>query len=180
MVSTEILVTTGYVRTMASYNKEMNRALYDAAGRLGDAERRRETGAFWGSIHGTLNHLLWADRTWMARFDGWPPPPVLQKESAAMIADFATLKAEREAADAKIEAWAARIDEAWLAADQTWFSGTTQREMRMKRSFLVMHVFNHQTHHRGQVHAMITAANERTGDTDLFLLMPVLIAAGVI
>ena len=97
-----------------------------------------------------------------------------------MIADFATLKAEREAADAKIEAWAARVDEAWLAADQVWFSGAAQRELRMKRHFLMMHFFNHQTHHRGQAHAMITAANERTGDTDLFLLMPVLIAAGVI
>ena len=103
-----------------------------------------------------------------------------QKESAALFADFAGLKAERESADAKIEAWAARMDEAWLAADQVWFSGTTQREMRMKRSLLMMHLFNHQTHHRGQAHALITAANENTGDTDLFLLTPVLIAAGVI
>ena len=50
----------------------------------------------------------------------------------------------------------------------------------MKRDFLLMHFFNHQTHHRGQAHTMITAAKEKTGDTDLFLLMPVLIAAGVI
>lgn len=174
------LVTPGYVRTMAAYNSEMNRRIYEAAARLPDAERKREQGAFWGSIHGTLNHLLWADRMWMSRFDGWPPPPVPQKESAAMIADFRALKAEREAADAKIEAWAARVDEAWLAADQVWFSGAAQRELRMKRHFLMMHFFNHQTHHRGQAHTMITAANERTGDTDLFLLMPVLIAAGVI
>ncbi len=179
-MSNGLLVTPGYVRTMAAYNSEMNRRIYEAAGRLSDTERKREQGAFWGSIHGTLNHLLWADRIWMSRFDGWPPPDVPTKESAATIADFVTLKAEREAADAKIEAWAANVTEAWLAEDQVWFSGAAQRELRMKRHFLMMHFFNHQTHHRGQTHTMITAANERTGDTDLFLLMPVLIAAGVI
>lgn len=179
-MSNELLVTPGYVRTMAAYNSEMNRRIYEAAARLSDEERKRERGAFFGSIHGTLNHLLWADSTWMSRFDGWQPPGVPSKESAAMFDDFATLKAEREAADAKIEAWAARIDDAWLAADQVWFSGAAQRELRMKRDFLLMHFFNHQTHHRGQAHTMITAANEKTGDTDLFLLMPVLIAAGVI
>ncbi len=179
-MSNEPLVTPGYVRTMAAYNSEMNRRIYEAAGRLSDEERKRDRGAFFSSIHGTLNHLLWADTIWMSRFDGWPPPQVPSKESAAMIADFATLKAEREAADAKIDAWAARVDEAWLAADQVWFSGAAQRELRMKRDFLLMHFFNHQTHHRGQAHAMVTAANEKTGDTDLFLLLPVLIAAGVI
>jgi uncharacterized damage-inducible protein DinB len=179
-MTTEPLVTPGYVRTMAAYNAEMNRRLYEAAARLSDAERKSERGAFWGSLHGTLNHLLWADQTWMARFDNWPPPKASSKESATMFADFAELKAAREAADAKIEAWAQRVDDAWLAEDQVWFSGAAGRELRMKRSFLVMHVFNHQTHHRGQAHALITAANEKTGDTDLFLLMPVLIAAGVI
>ena len=179
-MTTAPLVTPGYVRTMAAYNSEMNRRIYEAAARLTDEERKREQGAFWGSIHGTLSHLLWADRMWMSRFDGWPPPEVPSKDSAKMIEDFATLKAEREAADAKIEAFAARVDEGWLAADQVWFSGAAQRELRMKRHFLTMHFFNHQTHHRGQAHALITAANERTGDTDLFLLMPVLMAAGVV
>ena len=179
-MNNEPLITSGYVRTMAAYNAQMNRQLYEAASRLSDAERQRERGAFWGSIHGTLNHLLWADRIWMSRFDKWPPPPVPQKESATMISDFETLKAEREAADAKINAWAARVDEAWLAGDLTWFSGSVQREARMKRSFLMIHFFNHQTHHRGQAHAMITATNEKTGDTDMIMLMPVLIAAGVI
>jgi uncharacterized damage-inducible protein DinB len=179
-MSNELLVTPGYVRTMAAYNSEMNRRIYEAAGRLSDAQRKAEQGAFWGSIHGTLNHLLWADTIWMSRFDGWAPPAAPIKESAAMTTDFAVLKAQRESADAKIEAWAARVDNAWLAADQTWYSGAAQRELRMKRHFLMMHFFNHQTHHRGQAHTMITAAHERTGDTDLFLLMPVLIAAGVI
>lgn len=179
-MNSDALVGPAYVRTMAAYNAEMNQRLYAAAGRLSDAERKRDRGAFWGSIQGTLNHLLWADQIWMARFDGWTPPAVPSKESATMFADFAALKVAREAADAKIIEWAGRVDEAWLAADQVWFSGAAQREMRMKRSFLMMHFFNHQTHHRGQAHAMITAAAEATGDTDLFLLLPVLMAAGVI
>ena len=172
-------VSPTFVRTMAAYNGEMNRRLYTAAGRLSDAERRRERGAFWGSIHGTFNHLLWADQIWMARFDGWKPPSVPSKEGGTLIAAFDALRAEREAADVKIASWAERVDEAWLGADQVWFSGALGREMRMARGFLMMHFFNHQTHHRGQAHAMVTAAGEKTGDTDLFLIPEVLAAAGV-
>ena len=82
------LVTPAYVRTMAAYNAEMNRRLYDAAARIADAERRKDRGAFWGSLHGTLCHLLWGDRMWMSRFDGWPKPDVIQKNSAVLVSDF--------------------------------------------------------------------------------------------
>jgi uncharacterized damage-inducible protein DinB len=166
------MITPGYVRTMAAYNAEMNRRLYAAAARLGDAERRAPRGAFWGSIHGTLNHLLWGDTQWMSRFDDWAKPPVTIKESSAMIEDFGELSAARVEADARFTRWAAAMDEAWLAADLTWFSGAANREMSAPRRLLVAHMFNHQTHHRGQVHAMLTACGEETGDTDLFLLIP--------
>ena len=72
------LVNAAFVRTMAAYNAEMNRRLYAAAGRLPDAERRKDRGAFWGSLHGTLSHLVWGDQMWMARFDGWPKPATIQ------------------------------------------------------------------------------------------------------
>ena len=65
-----------------------------------------------------------------------------------------------------------RVTPDWLAVDQIWFSASVQREMRQPRSFLVTHFFNHQTHHRGQAHALITACGEKTGDTDLFLVVP--------
>ena len=164
-------VQPGYVRIMAAYNAEMNRRLYDAAARLTDAQRREPRGAFWGSIHGTLSHLLWGDQAWMSRFDGWPVPPVKIKQSAGMIEDFAELQRLRVDADGKISAWAARVDDAWLAQDLVWFSQAAQQELRSPRGFLVTHFFNHQTHHRGQAHAMITACGEQTGDTDLFLLV---------
>ena len=89
-----------------------------------------------------------------------------------MIEDFAELRAEREKADADISRWAAKVDDAWLAEDLTWFSGAANREVRARYGLLVTHFFNHQTHHRGQVHAMLTAAGQETGDTDLFLLVP--------
>jgi uncharacterized damage-inducible protein DinB len=165
------MITPPYVRTMAAYNAEMNRRVYAAAGRLSDAERRADRGAFWGSIQGTLNHLLWGDRIWMARFAGWPKPPVALKGSAGLIADFAALQAAREAHDADLSAWGEQVDEAWLAGDETWYSGAAERTVTRPRTLLLAHMFNHQTHHRGQVHAMLTAAGEQTGDTDLFLVL---------
>jgi uncharacterized damage-inducible protein DinB len=166
------MITSAYIRTMAAYNAEMNRRLYGAATRLSDAERREPRGAFWGSIHGTLNHLLWGDTQWMSRFDNWPKPGVAIKQSAGLFDDFAALSAARERADADISRWAAKVDDAWLAQDMTWFSGAANREVRAPHQLLVTHFFNHQTHHRGQVHAMLTAAGQETGDTDLFLLIP--------
>jgi len=164
-------VRPAFVRTMAAYNAEMNRRIYAAAGRLSDTERRRPRGAFWGSIHGTLCHLLWGDQMWMSRFDGWPKPTVIQKDSAGLVGDFAELQGLRVEADAKISAWAGGVDEAWLGQDMVWFSQSAQKELRQPRGLLVTHFFNHQTHHRGQAHAMITAAGEQTGDTDLFLVI---------
>ena len=166
------MITPAYIRTMAAYNAEMNRRLYGAAARLSDAERREPRGAFWGSIHGTLNHLLWGDTQWMSRFDNWPKPDVAIKQSAGLFDDFAALSGARERADADISRWAAEVDDAWLAQDMTWFSGAANREVLAPHQLLVTHFFNHQTHHRGQVHAMLTAAGQETGDTDLFLITP--------
>jgi uncharacterized damage-inducible protein DinB len=167
------MISRAFVEMMAAYNAEMNRRLYDAARRLSDDERRFPRGAFWGTIHGTLCHVLWGDRMWMARFDGWEKPAVAIKDSATLFADFDELHRARIEADEKISAWATRVSESWLAGDQVWFSVAAGREMRAAGGLLVTHFFNHQTHHRGQAHALITAAGETTGDTDLFLIVPV-------
>ena len=106
------MITPAYIRTMAEYNAEMNRRLFGAAARVTDAERREPRGAFWGSIHGTLTHILWGDQQWMSRFDGWERPTTPIKQSAGMIADFAELRAEREKADATISRWANKVDDA--------------------------------------------------------------------
>jgi uncharacterized damage-inducible protein DinB len=166
------MITSGYVRTMAAYNAEMNRRLYGAAARLSGDERRAFRGGFWGSIHGTLTHILWGDQQWMSRFDNWPKPQTPIKQSSQMIEDFAELTAEREKSDGDIILWAHEVDDAWLGDDMVWFSGAANREVRAPKGLLVAHFFNHQTHHRGQAHAMLTAAGQETGDTDLFLLIP--------
>ena len=165
------MIAPGYARTMAAYNAEMNRRLYAAADRLTDAERREDRGAFWSSIHGTLCHLVWGDRMWMSRFAGWPKPPVGLRDSATMIEGWGALQAARVETDSSLTDWAATVDDAWLAGDLAWFSGAVQKELRRPRAFLLVHFFNHQTHHRGQAHAMLTAAGEKTGDTDLMILV---------
>ena len=161
------MISPDWCRLMAAYNAEMNRRLYGAADTLDDAARRAGRGAFWGSIHGTLSHLLWGDTIWMSRFDGWEKPPVGMKDSPAMVPDWADLKAARAAADARIEAWAAGLTEVRLAEPLTWFSAVANRETTMPLWVTVTHFFNHQTHHRGQAHALLTAAGAVTGDTDL-------------
>lgn len=166
------MIMPAYVRAMAAYNHEMNRRLYAAAVRLPDAERKRDAGAFWSSLHGTLSHLVWADSLWLSRFSTWPKPTTSLAESAVMIKDFSALAGTREKLDAAISDWSAAIDETWLAADQTWFSASARGSRTAPRALLVVHMFNHQTHHRGQAHALITRAGEKTGDTDLFLVVP--------
>ena len=161
------MISTDWCRMMAAYNTEMNRRLYAAADGLDASAREADGGAFWGSIQGMLCHVLWGDTIWMSRFDAWEKPAVGMKQSPVMITDWAELKARREAADTKIEAWAARLTPQGLAAPLTWYSGISEREVSMPYWITVGHFFNHQTHHRGQAHALLTRAGAAPGDTDL-------------
>lgn len=162
------MITPDYVRTMADYNRWQNGNLYGAAGQLTDAQRKEQRGAFFGSIHGTLSHLLWADQMWMSRFAGTPKPKAAGiPDSVAMFESWDELKRERAAFDQVIFDWAKVLDGAWLEGDLTWFSGAVGREVTKPAGLLVTHMFNHQTHHRGQVHCMLTQAGAKPGATDL-------------
>ena len=162
------MITPDFVRTMAGYNRWQNENIYGAAGTLSDAQRKENRGAFFGSIHGTLNHLLWGDQMWMSRFAGTPKPKVPGiPGSEAMYEDWTGLKRERWAFDTVISAWAEKLDENWLSGDLTWFSAAIGREVTKPRRLLVTHLFNHQTHHRGQVHCMLTKCGVQPGATDL-------------
>jgi uncharacterized damage-inducible protein DinB len=162
------MITPGYVRTMADYNRWQNGSLYGAAASLTDAQRKEPRGAFFGSIHATLNHLLWGDQIWMSRFAGTPKPKAAGiPDSVGMFESWDDLVRERQAFDAVIVAWAERLDAGWLDGDMTWFSGAAGREVTKPRWLLVTHMFNHQTHHRGQVHCMLTQAGAKPGATDL-------------
>lgn len=166
------MITPQWVRLMAAYNAEMNRRLYAAADRLTPEQRIEDRGAFFGSVQGTLSHLLWGDRVWMHRFDGWEKPPGGIAASPTLYADWVALKRARAETDAGIEGWASRVDPAWLASRLSWFSPGMGRDITRPNAILVTHFFNHQTHHRGQVHALLTGFGEKTGDTDLPFVLP--------
>jgi uncharacterized damage-inducible protein DinB len=164
------MIVPAYARTMARYNQWQNRSLYSAAATLSDAARKQDRGAFFGSIHGTLSHLYWGDGTWFSRFSDWPKPGASGKESPVFRPDWASLSADRVVMDEAIIAWADRLTQEWIDQDLVWYSGLLQAEVRKPRAFLLTHFFNHQTHHRGQAHALLTAAGARPEDTDLMLM----------
>lgn len=164
------MIDAAYIQRLARYNRWQNENLYGVADRLSDDERRRERDAFFGSIHGTLSHILWGDCTWMSRFSDVPKPPVGIAGSKTLYPDWDGLKRERIAMDERIIRWSNEIDPAWLESDHKWHSNAAQRDMSRPTWVVVTHFFNHQTHHRGQVHAMLTQAGGKPGDTDLFLM----------
>jgi uncharacterized damage-inducible protein DinB len=161
------MIDIGYVQSMARYNRWQNANLYGVADGLSEVERRRERGAFFGSIFATLNHLLWADRIWMHRLAGTAKPTGGIPESVMQCAEWAALKRERAAFDAAMIEWGDRLDPAVLAGELTYYSAAIKAELRKPRWVLVTHMFNHQTHHRGQVHCMLTQAGGKPADTDL-------------
>jgi uncharacterized damage-inducible protein DinB len=161
------VIDKSHVQLMSRYNEWQNENLYGAADQLGDEERKRERGAFFGSIHATLNHLLWGDRIWMSRFAGTPKPEGGIKESVSRHPVWEDLKRERVAFDRVMAEWAASLDPNWFEGDLVYFSVAAGREIKAAKWFLLTHMFNHQTHHRGQVHCMLTQSGVKPGDTDL-------------
>ena len=152
-------------RTMARYNRWMNDKLLAACADLPDAERKRDRGAFFHSIHGTLNHLLLADRLWMGRFTGIPfHAHALDQE---LYPDFDDLRRERTATDTAILDYVASLTPETLDATLHYRTmvGDTNRSTPLADALL--HFFNHQTHHRGQITTLMMQAGIDPGVTDL-------------
>ena len=164
------MITPAWCHLMARYNVWQNNSLIKAASDLDDDARHLGRGAFFGSIQGTLSHLLWADTIWMARFDDSDRPKGGIAESADLWPDWAAYLGARRAMDRHILGWAGRLSSDDLDGELHWFSGGLNREVTKPLTLCVAHFFNHQTHHRGQVHAMLTAAGARPDDTDLFIM----------
>lgn len=161
------MISADYCQMMARYNAWQNGQMKAAAERLTEADLRADRGAFFGSIMGTLNHLLWGDLLWMSRFDGGEAPSETIATSVGMCPTLAVWGAERFRADGRIRVWAEKLNEIDLTGDLSWFSGAQNRDVTIPKAMAVTHFFNHQTHHRGQIHAMLTAAGQTLGDTDL-------------
>lgn len=165
------MIEPGHAQTMARYNRWQNRSLYTAASTLSDQDRRADHGAFFGSIHTTLAHILWADRVWMNRF---AETPETRSEDAQgkgpRYQDWHQLQEDRAAFDETILGWASTLSRDWLTADFTWSNVAKTRTSTQPGWRLVTHFFNHQTHHRGQAHALLTRSGVMPEDTDLFLM----------
>lgn len=161
------MISPDHVRLMARYNAWQNESLVTAADGLTPAARLEDRGGFWGGIQTTLVHLLWGDLMWMHRFDGWDRPQVTLGESPDMVTDWDTFCDLRAGTDRDITAWADKLTAQDLDGDVTWFSAAMGQNLSKPRWICVTHLFNHQTHHRGQVHAMLTAAGAHPADTDL-------------
>ena len=164
------MISVDYVRLMARSNLWQNAGMITAFGELDDAALWQDRGAFFGSILATANHLIWADRMWLSRFGAMERPEITLTEGLTLWPASATWKEDRARIDAKIADWAAGLSPRDLSGDLNWYSGAAGRDFSLPVATCVTHMFNHQTHHRGQIHAMLTAAGVKPGATDLMLM----------
>jgi len=154
-----------HFRMMAAYNAWANRRLYAAAGALSEADYRADLGAFFKSVHGTLNHMMVADLMWLARFRGQPNPAL--RLDQILHEDRAALVAARRALDAEIAAHVESLTEADIAATFSYSMVTRPETVTEPVAPALTHFFNHQTHHRGQVHALLTRLTGEAPPLDL-------------
>ena len=145
-----------HFQTLARYNTLANAKLYDACAQLSEAERICTRPAFFKSIHGTLNHIMVGDRIWLTRFKGGSIPST--GLNAILYEDFNALRTARMVQDEHIEAFAAGLTQEFLARSLQYVNNQG-RQLDDPADLLVAHFFNHQTHHRGQIHDMLTQTN---------------------
>ena len=153
-------------RQLADYNHWANRRLYDAALKMPDEQYRRPTGVFFGSLHGTLNHLLLTDRVWLKRLTGEGEHPA--RLNAILHEDLNDLVRARMAEDARL----IKVIGGYSAADlgksvsyQTMSGASQQQQL----GDILLHLFNHQTHHRGQAHCLLTGLAGEAPSLDLLI-----------
>jgi len=166
------MISPDYCLTMARYNAWQNNQMKSALESLPLEALTQERGAFFGSILKTVNHLLWGDQLWMSRFDKGPGPQVEPKDNTTLTPTLAAWSSERFRTDGRILLWAEHVRGVELLGDLSWYSGLLKQDMSAPMGQAVSHFFNHQTHHRGQLHAMATAAGATGWVTDLILMPP--------
>jgi uncharacterized damage-inducible protein DinB len=149
----------------AAYNKWANGVVYAAAQELSPEEFNANKGAFFGSMMGTLNHLLAADRIWMRRFTGEGDAP--KALNTVLFPGFSALRQARDVEDTRIVAWIDGIDEKALGENFTYTPISTPEPVTQKLGSAVFHFFNHQTHHRGQCHMILTSLGKPSVTLDL-------------
>jgi uncharacterized damage-inducible protein DinB len=168
------MMSPEWLGASARYNRWMNDKLYGLAATLSDEARKRDVGAFFKSIHGTFNHLLVADRVWLGRFKGVIVPdgfmgPGIRSLDQELYLDFEDLRRQRALTDDELSAWVSGLTPEQLAAPLVF----KRRGQRLDTPlwWAVAHVFNHQTHHRGQITTVLTQLGHDPGVTDLLAML---------
>jgi uncharacterized damage-inducible protein DinB len=154
-----------HYRMFGHYNAWANARLYDAVARLTAEQYRADRGAFFKSVHATLNHLLATDRIWMQRFTGEGDAP--NRLDAILFETFETLRVAREAEDRRIVDYVDRLDDARIAGTIKYRRVSSPEQFEQQLAPALAHWFNHQTHHRGHVHAMLTGLVGTAPELDL-------------
>jgi uncharacterized damage-inducible protein DinB len=169
----------GY-RAQARYNAWFNARLYEVSATASDDERRRDLGAFFGSVHGTLNHLILCDHIWLLRLQPDLAEAIPRDAAGKAIQpagldsivydDFDLLRARRTQLDATIQRWIASLSPADLDREMA-YKTTKGVAVRHPLWWAVTHMFNHQTHHRGQVTTLLLQLGHDPGATDLLVML---------
>lgn len=156
-------------RMFAGYNAWCNERLYDAAAAVSDADYRADRGAYFKSLHGTLNHLLVGDRIWMKRFTGAGEQP--SSLDAILYDDFEALRAARRSQDILISRYIDGLDDEALTRMVRYRTVVNPQTIEQALAPALDHFFNHQTHHRGQAHALLSSivGNDATPSFDLII-----------
>ena len=169
-----------HYQAMARYNRWMNEKLYGLCAKLPEEARKRDMGAFFRSVHGTLNHILLADHAWLIRFTGDAEtyrfrhengdPIEVRSLDQELYADFDALRAVRGETDERIERWTAGLSEENLRAALRYRTSSGEKHDH-PMWWAVSHFFNHQTHHRGQVTTLLKQLGVDPGVTDLAVML---------
>jgi uncharacterized damage-inducible protein DinB len=155
---------TPHFQLLTRYNRVANERLYAACAQLNDAAYREKRAGSFGSIHGLLNHILLGDRRWLALFERGEraTPPLGQ----ILYEDFAALHSARVEEDARLERFFAHLEPAFWSRTFDYINNQ-DREITETAHVACTHLFNHQTHHRGQVHVMLAQTSVAPPSLDL-------------
>ncbi|MGZ5050202.1 MAG: DinB family protein [Methylobacter sp.] len=175
------MLNCGHVVLLASYNAWMNSKLYEAAATLAPNEIAADRKAFFGSILGSLNHIVVGDTIWLKRFATHPSnhaalepirrDPAPQALDQVLFDNLPALWKHRQQLDQTINTWATSLTEADLEYSLS-YKNMKGMPANKRFSSLVLHFFNHQTHHRGQATTLLSQAGLDVGATDLLALIP--------
>ncbi len=159
------MITASYSQLMARYNEWMNSRMYALCATLPDAELHKDRGAFFKSIYASLNHIAYGDLAFMSRFTG--NPSLVPDPAVDLFGSFSRLRAEHASLDQRIVAWSASLSPEWLVESLTYTSKIDGKSRTVPKWVLVTHLFNHQTHHRGQVTTLLSQMGLDIGTTDI-------------